>query len=396
MGGLGISGGGQYGDRPAHARERESVHSSPRAEGVVPGVDRGARTVTTFRAVITLPDLRAATNCVEAEVVRNTHRLRCGTGADPLPGITGVTDTVQINESRPAGFAGYDESMAKSQQPDRDECIEQAYFFRNFRERLAENLPAQDILSRLHEELLTSTRLPMAVQFLATELKHTGLLASGFARLSHYFTPFQSFVIRQAEEEGLKFTMAIALLLLEREALYKANAPTPPGLFVYQFEAIARNRLGYDEGLQAVERDPFYDDYWKAYIDVVRRQVGTFDFADLVYVRSELYVTEKRRIEPGFVPPVPPLFAEKEGKIAKASRGRDPLFLFAALQRQLGYPEVPRAKPADDITKEIDKLKVKLRELEARLRMAESEIRGTFDPLQFGKPDMFRDIKDED
>ena len=41
---------------------------------------------------------------------------------------------------------------------------------------------------------------------------------------------------------------------------------------------------------------------------------------------------------------MPPLFAEKEGKIAKANRGRDPL-LFAALQRQLGYPEV-RAQAA--------------------------------------------------
>ena len=45
---------------------------------------------------------------------------------------------------------------------------------------------------------------------------------------------------------------------------------------------------------------------------------------------------------------MPPLFGEKEGKIAKASRGRDPLFLFAALQRQLGYPEVPRYRQVQD------------------------------------------------
>jgi hypothetical protein len=286
--------------------------------------------------------------------------------------------------------------MSAPQLPDRDECIEQAYFFRNFRERLGENLPAQDILGRMHEELLTTTRLPMAVQFLYAELKHTGLLASGFARLPHYFTAFQTFVIRQAEQEGMKFTTGTALLLLEREALYKADRPTPQGLFVYQFEGIARNRLGYDEGLQAVENDPFYDADWKGYIDVVRRQVGTFDFADLVYVRSGLYVAEKRRSDPGFAPTVPPLFGEKEGKIAKASRGRDPLFLFAALQRQLAYPEVPRVKPQDDVTKEIEKLKVRVRELEARLRMAESELRGSFDPTQFGKPDMFRDIKDDE
>ena len=292
--------------------------------------------------------------------------------------------------------AGYDSPMTPAQAPDRDECIEQAYFYRNFRERLGENIPAQDILARMPEELLTTTRLPMAVQFLSSELKHTGLLASGFARLPHYFTPFQTFVVRQAEQEGLKFTMGTALLVLEREALYRAGTPTPQGLFAYQFEAISRNRLGYDEGLRAVENDPFFDPDWKGYIDLVRRQVGTYEFADLVYVRSALYVTDQRRLDPAYEPPVPPLFGEKEGKIAKASRGRDPLFLFAALQRQLGYPEVPRIKPQDDVTKEIEKLKVRVRELESRLRMAESEMRGTFDPSQFGKPDLFREIKDDE
>lgn len=278
---------------------------------------------------------------------------------------------------------------------DRDEYIEQSYFFRVFRERLLENIPAQDILENLHEELLTTTRLPMAVQFLTTELKHTGMLSSGFTRLAHYFTPFQSFVINQAEKEGSKFPMGTALLLLEREAAYKAGSLTPQGLFVYQFEGIARNRLGYDEGLRAVEEDPFYPAEWRAYIDIVRRQVGEYDFADLVYVRSELYVRDQRRTNPGYEPKVPPLFGEKEGKIASASRGREPLFLFSALQRQLGYPEVPRPKPKDDLNIEIEKLKVRLRELDARLRMAESELRGTFDPTQFGKPEMFRDLSDD-
>jgi hypothetical protein len=279
--------------------------------------------------------------------------------------------------------------------PDRDECIEQAYFFRVFRDRLSENLPAQEILGRLHEELLTTTKLPMAVQFLASELRHTGLLGSGFARLSHYFTPFQAFVVRQSEQEKNKFATTAALLVLEREATYKASGPTPAGLFVYQFESIARNKLGYDEGLRASAEDPFFDADWRAYIDLVRRQVGTYDFADLVYVRSEQYLADQRRTNPGYEPPVPPLFGEKEGKIARASRGRDPLFLFAALQRQLGYPEVPRPRPKDDINSQMEALRVKLREMEARLRMVEAEQRGTFDPTQFGKPDLFKDMKDE-
>jgi hypothetical protein len=278
--------------------------------------------------------------------------------------------------------------------PDRDECIEQAYFFRIFRERIAENLPAQDVLGRLHEELLTTTRLPYAVQFLTSELKHTGVLADGFRKLPHYFTPFQAYVVGQAENEKSKFPMNTALLVLEREAAYKAGGPTEAGLFVYQFESISRNRLGYDEGLEAVGGDPLYGPEWREYVDLVRRQVGAIDFCDLVYVRSTLYVTDQRRSTPSYEPPVPPLFGEKEGKIAKASRGRDPLFLFAALQRQLNYPEVPRPRPRDDLSTRLEVMQVKLKELESRLRMVESESRGTFDPTQFGKPDLFKDIKD--
>src|SRR5262245_4399430 len=237
---------------------------------------------------------------------------------------------------------------------EREEYIEQAYFFRVFRERLSHNLAAQEVLEHLHEEILSTTRLPMAIQFLATELKHTGILASGFDRLPHYFTSYQAFVIRQAEKEGLRFSMPTALVLLEREATYRANQPTRPGIFVYQFEGISRNKLGYDEGLSAMMDDPMYDEHWHEYLDLVRRQGGTVDFADLLFVRSEMYVTEERRTRPDYEPPVPPLFGEKEGKIAKANRGRDPLFLFAALQRQLGYPEVPRPKERDDAEAKIE------------------------------------------
>ena len=107
---------------------------------------------------------------------------------------------------------------------DREEYIEQAYFFRVFRERLASELVAQEILQlRIHEEILSTTRLPYAIQFLATELKHTGLLSSGFARLPHYFTPFQAFVFRQTEEETVRMSIETALLILEREAAYRAE-----------------------------------------------------------------------------------------------------------------------------------------------------------------------------
>jgi hypothetical protein len=279
---------------------------------------------------------------------------------------------------------------------DREEYIEQAYFFRALRERMATQLATQEILSRLHEELLSTTRLPYAVQFLSTELKHSGLLSSGFARLVHYFTPFQAFVIRQTEVGGQRLSTETALLVLEREATYRADQPTAPGLFVYQFEALSRNRLGYDEGLSCIAADPFYVAAWRDYLEVVRRQVGLVDFADLVYLHSELYVAELKRTDPQYEPSLAPLFGEKEGKIARANRGRDPLFLFAALQRQLGYPEVPRPRPRDDMAAKLEVLQVKYRELESRLKLLESEVRGQVDLSDFGKPELLEDLPEEE
>jgi hypothetical protein len=274
---------------------------------------------------------------------------------------------------------------------DREEYVEQAYLFRLVRERIAENQPAQDVLLRAAEELLSSTRLPYAVQFLVAELKHTGLLAPGFAKLPHYFTAFQAFVVRQAEDEKSRFPMTTAFLLLEREAAYRAAGPTQPGLFVYQFESIARNRLGYLDGLEAMAADPVYDAVWREYFDDLRKRVGEIEFCDLVYLRSELYVQEERRRTPGFEPARPPIFGEKEGKIAKASHNRDPLYLFAALQRQLGYPEVPRYKVRDEAATKLEIIQAKLRELEMRLKLAEGELRGNVDLSQFGKPDLLAD-----
>jgi hypothetical protein len=281
--------------------------------------------------------------------------------------------------------------MAIPTRLEREEYIEQAYFFRVFRERLADNLPAQEVLTRVHQELLSSTRLPYAVQFLATEMKHSGLLGNGFARLPHYFTAFQTFAIRQAENETSRFPLVTALVALEREATYKAEKPTQPGLFVYQFEVIARNRLGYLDGLGAMAADPLYEADWKAFISALPRQVGDVDFADLLYLRSELSVLDQRRSDPEYVPAQPPLFGEKEGKIARASRGRDPLYLFAALQRQLGYPEVPRYRDRDEGKTKIDAIMNKLRELEMRIKLAEGELRGNIDLSQFGKPDLLKD-----
>lgn len=280
---------------------------------------------------------------------------------------------------------------------DREEYIEQAYFFRTLRQRMVEEeLPTQNVLERIHEEILAITRLPMAIQFVSTELKHSGLLASGFARLPHYFTPFQTFVIEQAEDERNRFSLEIALQVLEREAQYRSATPTPPGLFIYQFETLSRNRLGYEEGLRRIQADAMFDDDWKGYIEFVRRQMGSVDFADLVYLRSEWYVIDQRRQSPDYEPPLPPMFAEKEGRIAKANRGRDPLYLFAALQRQLGYPEVPRIRGKEDPLNKLVELQAKVKNLEARIKLLESEQRGGIDLSEFmSKPELLKPPGDE-
>src|SRR5262249_28027789 len=147
-------------------------------------------------------------------------------------------------------------------------------------------------------------------------------------------------------------------------------------------------------GLGAMAQDPFYDDRWREFVFLVRRQVGMIDFADFIYLRSNWYVSEQRKQQPEYEPPVPVLFGEKEGRIAKANRGRDPLYLFAALQRQLGYPEVPRPKPRDDLAAKVETLQARYRELESRVKLLEAELRGQVDLSQFGKPELLKDDDD--
>jgi len=272
-----------------------------------------------------------------------------------------------------------------------EEYIEQAYFFHHFRERLRMNLPTQEILDRIDEELLSTTRLPMAIQFLGTELKHTGVLSSGMKRLSHYFTAFQGFVFECAENPKMRFTFETALLILEREAEYRSKNVTVQGLFVYHLESLSRNRLGYDAGMAAMAKDPYYDSSWRDYIGMVRHEIGLVETADLIYLRSNLYVQEQQRRDPEYVPPLQPLFGDKEGKIARANHGRDPLFLFAALQRQLGYPEVPRPRPRDDTSSKIEEMKKRIHELETRIHLVESEVKGQVDLSKFGKPELMQE-----
>jgi len=270
---------------------------------------------------------------------------------------------------------------------DREEYVEQAYFFRTVSERLPQNMPLQELLRQTREELLASTNLPMAIDFLRSELEHQGVLGPAMKRLPHYFTPYQTYVVSEAENDKGRFDLRIALEILRAEAEYRSKGITLQGLLLFQFETLCRNRLRYDQGLGAMAADPVYDDDWREWILTVRRQVGLVDFGDLLYVRSEYYlVRQAGKREGGAIDEKPVLFGEKEGKIALANRGKDPLYLFAALQRQLGYPSIPRPKPHDDTQELIPQMLRRLERIETRIRLLEEEGRGGIDITKLYTP----------
>ncbi|MEK6237397.1 MAG: hypothetical protein N2C14_22020 [Planctomycetales bacterium] len=261
-----------------------------------------------------------------------------------------------------------------------EEHIEQAYLFRILRERLKLNMPIQELLDDVKEELLSSTDLPTAVGFLADGLRFSGRMSPSMGRLSHYFTAFQAFVMACAEEDRAKVDFAMALLLLEREAEYRAAGTSPQGLFLFQFEAISRNRLGYEDGLDSMALDPVYDADWSQWLRVVRRDVGLVDLAEMIFLRSEHYhnLREQQGLDPSKAAEAV-LFGEKEGRIAKAHRRRDPLFLFASFQRHLKYPAVPRPEPPETDPAVLARMSRKVEQLEIRVRLLEEEAKGGVD-----------------
>jgi hypothetical protein len=290
---------------------------------------------------------------------------------------------------------------------EREEYVEQHHFFTVLGERLVENVPAQEVLALVREEILATTKLPMAIDFLLAELRHQGIFAAGMKKLGHYFTPFQCYVISEAENDRSRFDLRIALEILAREAKYRTEPGiSRQGLFLYHFEALCRNRLGYDPGLEAMAQDPSFDGPWRDWILTVRRQLGIVELADLIYVRSEYYHQRQTAVEnpqravqspentqravqspatasggedggeDGGVDAPDRLFGLREGRIAWANRLKDPLVLFAALQRHLGYPQVPRTKTADPEERLLPTLARRVEQLEGRLKLLEEEQRG--------------------
>lgn len=266
---------------------------------------------------------------------------------------------------------------------DRAEYVEQAYLYQLLRERSALELPMQELLEQIRFELLATTKLPMAVEYLLTELKHSGQMSPAMVKLSHYFTPFQAFLVDQAEQESGRFTMETALQVLEAEARYRMQECGPSGLFVFQFEVLCRNRLPYDRGLTTISSDPFYSSDWAKWILLLRAQIGLVDMADLIFLASEEYSERLSQAGQSLEGRGPFLFGRKEGRIALGNRQKEPLFLFGALQRHLGYPVVPRPKRKEENKDAIPQLMRRMERLESRIKLMEEERRASLDLTKF-------------
>jgi len=300
---------------------------------------------------------------------------------------------------------------------DNAEYVEQAYLFDLLRERIAAETPMQELLGQLRHELLATTRLPIAIEFMLTELKHSGVMAAAMKTLSHYFSSYQTFLIRESESETGRFTIHLALQVLQADAKLRADyaarlesideqgnlgasfqivprrgdamtmeAMTQrarSGFFFFQFETLARNRLGYDAGLTAMSADPVFDADWSNWLLNLRANVGLVDLADLLFLASDEY--RRRLVAEGHDPAGkgPFLFGEKEGRIAFANRRKDPVYLFGAMQRHLGYPPVPRPVKIETDRDTIPALLRRVERLESRIKLMEQEQRQEFDLSKF-------------
>ena len=264
----------------------------------------------------------------------------------------------------------------------REEYIEQAYFFEIVGERLPQQIPLQDVIEQVRDEVLATTKLPLALDYMLTELCHSGTLHPAMRQLEHYFTPFQTYLMAEAESDDGKFDLRTAVQVLKSEVEYRAESPTRTGLFMFQLECLCHNRLKYDAGLKAISEDPIYNQDWKDWILIVRRQIGIVDLADLIYVRS-WHLAKMQTTDPD--PGQAVLFGEQEGRIALANRQKEPMFLFAALQRQLAYPKVPRPSVEEDSANRLLVLERKLDQLTQRMKLVEDDSRDSVDLSKFYK-----------
>ena len=273
--------------------------------------------------------------------------------------------------------------MHESKILESEEYVEQAYLFETLSKRMSGNEPIQELLGHVKEEILATTKLPLALDFMLTELNQVGSITSAMQRIPHYFTAFQTYLVQEAEREDGRFDILTAFTIMQKEAELRSRNPDSITIFFFQFETLCRHRLRYDYGMSAMALDPIYDKVWSDWIKRSRKKIESVGVADLVYGHSQSYVDEQKRRGEDDLPECV-LFGAKEGKIALANRKKEPLFLFSSLQRQLGYPQVPKRAAREESVELLPRLIRQLERLEVRMKLVEEEQReGAFDLTKF-------------
>ena len=117
---------------------------------------------------------------------------------------------------------------------DREEYVEQAHFFRSLKMRIEDGIPTQDLLSSVREEILATTKLPMAIDFMASELRHHGVFATAMNKLAEvglFFadSPSQTMAAIYATAQDRKRILAregkrLGLVVVDHLGLVKPSA----------------------------------------------------------------------------------------------------------------------------------------------------------------------------
>src|SRR5690606_39415193 len=86
----------------------------------------------------------------------------------------------------------------------------------------------EDGIRDFHVTGVQTCALPI-FDFMLAELKHTGNVHSAMARMPHYFTAFQTYLMQAAEDDRSRFDMRVAVEILRFEAQYKADGASEIG-----------------------------------------------------------------------------------------------------------------------------------------------------------------------
>ena len=145
------------------------------------------------------------------------------------------------------------------------------------------------------------------------------------SRLSHYFLLIRPLSFNRLKMIAVDSTCKLPWLSCNRRQIsYRIRRPRS-----FSINSRRLRRLPFDR-TSAMAKDPIFDPDWSEWIYIVRRQVGIVDLADLIFGERSLF-----RAVSATWPKVMRSLATKRAD--RWAIGTNPLLLFAALQRHLGY-----------------------------------------------------------